>query len=686
MRTPSLKIGLTALVLGLAINGALHQLLVAPFRDQTSPVPADITLHTRPASAFDVTARLFMPADPATVAQAAKQMREGTIPVRPSGYDTPQFNTPINDMWQGDSLPYIRFNLHAFTPLWDLRRDYLDRGDQRDLAQGRALVRSWLNADHATGNDAFFTEDDVAIAWRATALAALVDAAAQGGDGDPAFRRQAATLLWRSAAMLASPGRYKRFHNHGIFQSVGLFIAATHLPDGPVTRSWQRLALKRLSAQLPALFSDGGMFLENSPNYHVSVTGALLGLQHYAATLGMPLDDALTAIIRKADAATGNLILPHRAVPPLGDTPRGRSLPGGWPAPATDRVAVYPAAGYAMAGDRWRIMLAAACASGTHKQRDDLSILLTGPGGPLLTDPGMLFTWQPDEKTNAPYRHSRAWQAHNTVSLKGDQRFSRSCAITAHGTDGTRLAITARSERHRGAVHLRRLYFDETAGMLLVLDRVNRGGDWWQTFQFPYTVGVARADSGIRIYPGDGSAVTLATSATDTTLAVGQIDPWRGWLADPATGQLIAAPAFVVNAPKPKAAVATVLLFNHPARTRATVMVTHNGDGATIATDGGEVSLHFSGNRVVSRVLSPGLPPRVSSLALTANGAGAATVPVPFSPATLQRIFWVNVAGWLGLIALAAGVARWRVRRAWLLLAAATLLDLGALWEIAARF
>ncbi len=130
-------------------------------------------------------------------------MRNGTVTVRPSGFNTPLFSTRMADLWTGDSLPFIRFNLQAFTPLWDLRQDYLVTGNPRDLARGRELVRSWLNAAKNTS----FMTDDVTVAWRATALAAFVDAAAEG-EADPAFQQQAATLLWDAATLLAAARQY----------------------------------------------------------------------------------------------------------------------------------------------------------------------------------------------------------------------------------------------------------------------------------------------------------------------------------------------------------------------------------------------------------------------------------------------------------------------------------------------
>jgi hypothetical protein len=222
----------------------------------------------------------------------------------------------------------------------------------------------------------------------------------------------------------------------------------------------------------------------------------------------------------------------------VGDTHRGRR-PRTDLAPASDGLAVFPEAGYAVVRDGLYVFLAASNNSFSHKHADDLSVLVSDAHGEVLTEAGFL-SYEAVE-TSPDRAYTLGWRAHSTVTSAGEDEgaVSEECGLRRVGAAAGVYVVEGRSVRPDGRVHDRRLVVLAKEALVVVLDRCRAGQEtaWVRRWHLGVDATVGSAGgSAVRIGRPAGPDFLLAGRAVGAEKA--RPPAWHrgapdGWLASP---------------------------------------------------------------------------------------------------------------------------------------------------------
>ncbi|MBN1506422.1 MAG: heparinase II/III family protein [Sedimentisphaerales bacterium] len=479
----------------------------------------------------------------------------GIWSIQPVGGDVcwPDVQVPLEVLWKGTAVENEswKFALHSLFILHDLVVAHQEAGSRDCLETGRKIITSWIKCNPRLVAPNPFSWGDHSTAVRAVSICAFLDYYVANTPDRASIRRFeeiAAGSLSAHARYLAYGMDYVFPHNHGMFQDYALIVTASHLAAGKASDRWVHMGLQRFERQVARTFSPEGIHLENSPGYHVAITGLLRRTVAYCDHIGLDVPESLRETLARAESAIGSFVMPDGDIVPVGDTPRHlRVKPAGQTNLRTFQV--WPTAGYAVMNGDWWVFLAASNNSSTHKHCDDLSLIIHDGAGMVLSDAGFLNYEPLDPRRD----FTRSWLAHNTMTSATEGLLDRSeqCGIHAFGDGDGCYFLRGRSFRKNGAVHQRSVLYDQKARIVLIIDRCEAPEEmeWWRVFQLDPRISIhdeTELKQRVVLRTMQGVDLELSFGAGDVAreVVIGGRTPLCGWVAQP-LGELLPAAATI---------------------------------------------------------------------------------------------------------------------------------------------
>ena len=466
------------------------------------------------------------------------------------------------------------FHLNCLDPIGPLLDAFDVTGDERYLVPAAGMAVDWCRTHPSLESANPFAWYDMAVGLRAYRLAYLLDAMARS----PSFGDDEVGVLLHSVLLhadaLADEDTFAWHSNHGLYQAVGQLAMAWRLPTLDPMPAARAQSLIRLEELIDTQFTEEGVHVEHSPNYHWIVLRTLRGV----LASGLVDDDGLLDRVQSAEDALSWFVLPDRYLVMFGDTSQRRidtrratGTSGGAlgfvatsdrDGIAPDSVArAFPKSGYFVvrsegepADGRAASYLAfnAAFHSRTHKHADDLSFVWFDRGQEILGDAGCFgfvgavepgsALWEDGFWYSHPSRvYVESTRAHNTVEIDGRSYQRRDkpygSGIRRWTSSGSVHAVEA-SARHFGTVEHNRLLVFEPGGWVLVVDSIDdrsrRGHDIAQRFHLAPELHLVREGDQFEVPVGEGEPLTIMSlgGATSAEHVRGRGEPdLLGWVS-----------------------------------------------------------------------------------------------------------------------------------------------------------
>lgn len=328
--------------------------------------------------------------------------------------------------------------------------------------------------------------------------------------------------------------------NHGLFQDLGLILAAKYLPFLPEAGDWKRKALSRFERTTGRTVGREGLHQEHSPGYHFLV----LHLVERAIEYTSGIDATLEPLAERMRSVAGWLVAPDGSVVQFGDTSY-QEAPGfaRQAAAAQHGTSRTRGAGFAAvreAGSYFATI--AAHHSRTHKHADELSFDLFEDGAHVVADTGRSGSgYEGSSGADESAREfARSARAHSSLLVDGqgfeppDDSFYGS-AITATGRGDGWYAVQGKNPlvRPQGASH-RRVFLYKPGTALVIVDDVasDEPHVYTRYVQLGRDVDPTGPDRSLELQAGTftGSLTDMRTSKDRSRKVVrGQEDPLLGW-------------------------------------------------------------------------------------------------------------------------------------------------------------
>lgn len=295
--------------------------------------------------------------------------------------------------------------------------------------------------------------------------------------------------------ILSDASFYSRGNNHGLDQSLSLFLASNEvgLPGSHIES--RELAIERVRYEIGRAFSGDGGHIENSPAYQYfgvkqALEAANLGLAYGVPGLGLD-----PAVLAKAVEVLTHMIRPDGLLPYVGDTKQFRArnlLENTEHKPATYDAFLYSVTqghrgqrpekldlflgetGWAFMRSNWggdrefseEVHLTFKCGfiSKYHRHDDDLSFTLYGFGEEWVIDSG-LYKYEEKEPHRRYLRSAAAHSLSSPASIHASRDISactvRSRIYNCTSTDATS-SVCGETGMFPGYIGRRRLVFDRS--------------------------------------------------------------------------------------------------------------------------------------------------------------------------------------------------------------------------------
>ena len=335
-----------------------------------------------------------------------------------TGFRIPITVIPDWSKYQSQSRE-VRYKIHA----WDML-DLLLRVDSLNpkietLKLATDIADDWIIKHVISTRKDDFAWYDMAVGQRATKLSYMIRRLIQiNADSDLILRFILAAQVHFSELMDIK--RLATHSNHGLFQIAGLISLSQNLPWMLRSERATIIAENVLKQMLSEHFSEDGLHLEHSPQYHLFMASHLAFLNDS----GWLSDDfgSLSDLIKNVASAADWMATPEMKVIPLGDTVNNAEMSKLWPQSNSNLILgmkLFEKGGLLISnsvsrhGLNSQLVFSAQFHSRQHKQADNLNVLYHLNGRPLLVDTGT-FTYQYDLKERM---YCESTRAHNTIEI-----------------------------------------------------------------------------------------------------------------------------------------------------------------------------------------------------------------------------------------------------------------------------
>ena len=298
---------------------------------------------------------------------------------------------------------------------------------------------------------------------------------------------------------LFSDKHYQFNQNHGIIVDKALIIGASCLNNDETNKMIDH-AISRLQKQVEFAFGTDGVHVENSIDYHFSITNLLRGIQNSLIFIKHPFSEQLGIILNKTLEFMVYAIKPNLQRPLYGDS---KGVKGQGPTDFDARNhpnliyiksmgkeglkpsklnAYFPNSGYVFLrehfeGENYKqatwLSLKAGYKTRTHKHQDDLSICLYSKGYDIFVDAGM-YNFMPK---NIYKDYMESIPAHSTIGIV-DKPYSIARAngekFTIQTVEHNDIYeyVLASSRVYDGCAIYRHLYYFRKENILIIRDEV----------------------------------------------------------------------------------------------------------------------------------------------------------------------------------------------------------------------
>ena len=333
------------------------------------------------------------------------------------------FRIPINVIpdwgrYQSQSRS-VRYKIHA----WDML-DLILRVDSSNpnielLNLAIDIADDWIVRHVISAQQDDFAWYDMAVGQRATKLSYMIRRLIQiNANSDLILRFILAAQIHFSELMDIE--RIASHSNHGLFQISGLISLSQNLPWMLKSEQATEFADNVLKRMLTGHFSEDGLHLEHSPEYHLFMANHLTFLKE-SGWLSNSFH-SLADLVKKVATAADWMATPDMRVIPLGDTANNAQMSKLWPRSNLNfniGTKLFEKSGLlinnsvSQLGLYSQLIFSAQFHSRQHKQADNLNVLYHQNGRPLLVDPGT-FTYQYDAEERM---YCESTRAHNTIEI-----------------------------------------------------------------------------------------------------------------------------------------------------------------------------------------------------------------------------------------------------------------------------
>lgn len=437
----------------------------------------------------------------------------------------------------------LSWQLHSLNFLADLVAGYIYTKDDWYLQHAGHILADW--AEHNIGKDipSKFSWNDHATAIRLKNIGQFFLYLWRIAYHDKSILKSCVILAGQHQAVLACENFHIKGTNHGLDQAFSLYQSSLFFSFLSKSEEIKNIAMRRLSYEMKCAFTQEGVHIENSPQYHEVILNSVLWINSYISRVeGTESIDGMDDLVENALTFLSYMLRPDGKFPPIGDSlmspPRsGFEALSKYPAfknylyarsmgksgsEAVPASKIYPDSGYAIFRSRtfseplMRLHIVFKCGfkSVYHRHDDDNSFLLFAFGEEWLTDGG-LYVYDAE---NPQREHFRSCHSHNVLAPVDAVTDRTKCPSPEPRICGFALEdevswVQARTAMYKGFSYSRKLAYDG-ACHIRVDDQIERHDGKAQEYVQYWNI---PADKEIQIRDG---VISIASRAQDIKLKI----------------------------------------------------------------------------------------------------------------------------------------------------------------------
>lgn len=394
------------------------------------------------------------------------------------------------------------FQIHGFYMLDTLTNAYTHNPDDRYLAYGREMIKSWDPKFPIERYKSVYkwAYNDHGAALRMIAFVNYWNEYRFSKENnDPEFHSQLLRMMYEHGNLLAEQSFYRSKNNHGIFQDMALLMIAETFPEMDRSAEWKRIANERFAAQIDHGISPTGLHLEHSPSYQLYLYQTLIGMIDWTEANGYALDEESKRRVREMPKFMAYMLKPNLKFVQFGDTYAEVMKSSSFPYIQNYPELLYSVTGgtqgqrpteriirqddqYVFFRQHWgeeapfnqavNFAMTAGFHGMPHKHFDDLSIDLYGFGDDYIVETGR-------------YGYARAFErygvfkgeAHNSIHIEGEDfpvtvdKVGKSGITEAKQLPNGQFYTSGQHQLMTGTTHKRSVWYD-TLQTFLVQDQL----------------------------------------------------------------------------------------------------------------------------------------------------------------------------------------------------------------------
>lgn len=385
--------------------------------------------------------------------------------------------------------------IYGLRHVYILSEAFLRSNNQKYFELAWDFIVSFSRFQNSKENSPAMVYNDHAVAERLENLVYFGYVAQQKKEQipDEALLKQ---LIFNCLGTLADPKVYQTNNNHGIIADKAMIIGATCLNDDRSSVFYD-LAINRLKAQIDFAFRKDGVHVENSIDYHVTVTDLIFSIVQILKQTNHLYASELEKVLQNSIAYLSYALKPDLQRPLFGDSEgiKNKVLPlcpyhnsildyivtkgqKGTRPPQT--LKSFRDTGYVFIREHFNaenfeqstwLSLKAGFLSRIHKHRDDLSLCFYSKGYDIFIDPGMYNFMIGNQYKD----YFESVPAHTTIGVM-DESYSiarsngeNSRILVAESREGYDY-VCASSRVYEGCTIYRHLYYLREQNLLVIRD------------------------------------------------------------------------------------------------------------------------------------------------------------------------------------------------------------------------
>lgn len=424
-----------------------------------------------------------------------------------SHYEWVEVGHPIDWSLGQPGRDNLSWQLHSLNFLKDFALAYSSTGDNQYLEYVNDAILDWIDKNIGTDFPSKFSWNDHSSAFRLINLGHYFLFLVRKQIFDIGIIKAIIRIADKHQKVLLANDFYVRGTNHGLDQAYALFQSTLFFPVITNCDDVKSIAVDRLSFEVMKSFSEDGVHIENSPEYHDMILASSLLINDFVRqSEGMDIIANLDAFAGSALEYLAYVLRPDGVFPPIGDSlaipPRNKFLhqqeleqhreflwaltKGNEGVQPTKICKVFPTSGYAIFRSKKNLLpyvdsvhMVFKCGylSHYHRQDDDNNVVLFAYAQEWLTDGGLYV----HDHENPQRIHMRSHLAHNVSAPSGVEVIRAPCpipcpGITAYHDEGDVFWVEGKTSMFKGFSYSRKLSYDGAFNIGIV-DKIEKTGE-----------------------------------------------------------------------------------------------------------------------------------------------------------------------------------------------------------------